>query len=429
MENLYINLFLYLGYTLYWWKKVPHLTIHNMLSLWITIIAGVGIFSVQFGYYQFVYGNTVHFPLEAYLFGFVAFLIIMWPFRLLNTKDIVFVGFSNNIEKILVPLIKICLVLFFVRLIICSKAAIYALQFDPKEIYQSQHYEGTTLYKFSPLEVTLNFYIDFIYNILNPIFLYYACISLTKPKCAHKMLFFCVFAITCLLAFSNCIMTGARGGIFVFTSLMALVVLPFWKKFPSSIRYKFKNAGLIMLTFFAIYTISMTLSRFEDAGTKESPLEGIFRYFGEPFPNLGNMLWDKVKIHPFGVRLYPYFFSETNIASNAASITDEFYAWEKITGVPLYIFKTEFGDFYIEFGKYVSLIVMFLYSLLFRCFIKKGVLEISSIPIFYYFLDIAVSSPMDFAKRYLFHIYILIACVILYFVIHYLFKLNDYGKK
>lgn len=30
-------------------------------------------FSVQFGYYQFVYGNTVHFPLEAYLFGFVAF--------------------------------------------------------------------------------------------------------------------------------------------------------------------------------------------------------------------------------------------------------------------------------------------------------------------------------------------------------------------
>lgn len=44
-------------------------------------------------------------------------------------------------------------------------------------------------------------------------------------------------------------MTGARGGIFVFTSLMALVVLPFWKKFPSSIRYKFKNAGLIMLTF------------------------------------------------------------------------------------------------------------------------------------------------------------------------------------
>ena len=173
----------------------------------------------------------------------------------------------------------------------------------------------------------------------------------------------------------------------------------------------------------------MTLSRFDDAGSEESPLEGIFRYFGEPFPNLGNMLWDKVKIHPYGVRLYPYFFSGTNIASNATSITDEFYAWEKITGVPLYIFKTEFGDFYIEFGKYVSLIVMFLYSLLFRCFIKKGVLEISSIPIFYYFLDITVSSPMDFAKRYLFHMYILIACVILYFVIHYLFKLNDYGKK
>ena len=390
-----------------------------MLSIWITIVAGLGVLSVEFGYYQAIYGEKLNFPLEAYFFSFVAFLITMWPFTLLNMKKVEYVGLSPALESMVYKTMKICLFLFSINLVIYFNAAIYSLQFEPSEVYASQHFDGEMLYKFGPIERFCTFYISLIYNVLAPLFLIYSLIILTRKGTNKKKLCYFFMLLMCLTALFQSIMTGARGGIFVFVLLILIVSIPFWKNFDSKVKSTIKTFGYVFAIFVIFYVMAMTVSRFE-GGAKETPFEGLMRYFGEPFPNVGHMLWDKVEMNPFGLRLYPYFFQANNIASSASSISEEFYDWESIIGVPLYIFKTEFGDFYIEFGKYLSLFIMFLYSLFFRIFIRKGRIEIAAIPIFYYFLDIAASSPMDFAKRYYFHIIVLVLCVISYFVIRLL---------
>lgn len=420
MVSLYVNLFLYIGYTWYSWKKVPSLTIHNMLSIWITIIAGIGIYSVQFGYYQRIYGDSLTFPIEAYIFGFIAFLITMWPFRLLNDENFQIKGLDDSSDKIIIPLMKFLMIPYTVYFLILAQAAIYSLQFDPVDIYRSQHYEGETLYKFSSLETTFNYYINTIFNVVNPIFIYVSLYNLTKSS-RHRILCLYQLCLTCMIQFASCVMTGQRGGVFVFCALLGIIAIPFWKDITIGNKTLIKKVGVLFMSLFALYTIAMTISRF-DGSNAETPIEGIVRYFGEPFPNMGAVLWDKVRINPMGLRLYPYFFNIKNIASGASSLTDELYAWETVTGVPMYIFKTEYGDFYIEFGKYLGLLAMFIYSLFFRLFIRNRSIELSAIPIFYFFLDIAVSSPMDFAKRYLFHQRVLFLCIVLYFILHYYFK-------
>ena len=95
-------------------------------------------------------------------------------------------------------------------------------------------------------------------------------------------------------------------------------------------------------------------------GDSEGAIIKIFRYFGEPFLNLGLVYWNSTDVHTYGIRYFPkllelYGGFELPESKYGVDALREF--WTRIYGVNMYYFKTFFGDLYMEFGVVGAFIV------------------------------------------------------------------------
>jgi oligosaccharide repeat unit polymerase len=120
------------------------------------------------------------------------------------------------------------------------------------------------------------------------------------------------------------------------------------------------------------------------------------RYFGESFPNLGFLFWEKVARHPMGERLFPNFFID-NERLLYNSVDESYQYWMGITGVPVLNFKTYFGDLYIEFGIIGAFIFVVVSFILMKLFFNRKV-TIYSLPILYYYFQLCVFAFAGFTK-------------------------------
>lgn len=416
MNGLVLSLILHAGHTIFSFMQNKTLSLHNLISLWFTIIVCMGYVIVDTGIYQAVHGTSVRFPYEPYVLEFLFYLIFMWPFRDFKSRDIQICDVPKINGKIKHFLI-ILLVSYGFYLIVMIKVAIYVFGQGIGEAYDSFHSDGESLYKYSALESKIVWICGSLYDWTSPVILIYAIYGLITNHNGWTLKFnsFCIFLVVGIF-FLGCVSTGRRGGTFFFMVRLLLVFVPFWSQFHSKIKLYIK-AGIpwVVLLFFA-YAVSMTLYRVEDS-TTESPLTSVLRYLGEPYPHLGNAFWNKVLYYPMGARLYPFLVEPSSVISTAQSLGDQHSIWEMITGVPILNYKTLYGDFYVDFGPYIPFLIIFLYSLLLKIFIKNGVVKFASYPILYYYIVMASTAPLWFSLRDWLGIKNLLAAVITYFII------------
>lgn len=415
---------MYFVYTVLAFKKSQSLNIHNLISSWFTFIAFLGYLSVATGVYGQVYGELVTFPIEPYVYAFIAFVIFMLPFKRFNVQNIRLVNFPNIDDKRVNNIVKILMILFSLYLFVLFIAALHCLSYQGHEVYEAVHSEGVRVYKFNFIEEQIYGKIGLLYNSLSPLLLFYCMYSLILDKkgiyTKRNMLAICLI-FACILCEN--IASGARGGIFFFAITVSIVIIPFYRYFPKRIKRHFFFLIPILLALFLAYSLAMTISRFEDSNV-ESPLESIFRYLGEPFPNLGSQIWDKVRTHPMGLRMYSAVIQNFfGIDSNAQSLGDSHVYWQWVTEVPVLVYKTIWGDFYLEFGAIVGSLVMGLFVLLLWLFLRKSrAINFFTIPILYYYIEMATIGPMYFGKRNEYHTKILILCMISCWLISKLLK-------
>lgn len=401
-------------YSLYYVRKTYVFTMHNIIALWFSLVAFLGYLSVLTGIYQNVHGEIDDLPSEPYLLAFVAYIILMWPFRTLNTSKLYIVGFPSANNKKLKIIMTYFLLLFSIILFIRMYAALFVMQLDGSKAYEIAQTKGT-IYDYSTIELKLVTYIGMLYEIVNPILLFCSISQfLNKSKYKQPIYMVCLIMTVLITLFYN-ISQGARGGLFITTIDLLILILPFWKFMNYKVKASIKRGMFVFGILFFVYSAIMTISRFDD---KETPIESFIRYLGEPFPHLGNKIWDQVQIHPLGSRFFPFIFGQhfqgaNQIASNAEN--QQF--WGDITGVPILNYKTIYGDFYIEFGTIIALLFIILYSILFRAFIKKGEISIAMVPILYYYIDMYSSAPLLFGKWGLYNVRQLFFCIIAYFFI------------
>lgn len=421
MSVLFCNFCMYLAYTLISIKKWKYATFHNLIAAWFTIIAFLGYYVVCSGDYQNIYGTILKFPLEPYIFAFTAFLIFIWPFRSIKVHidkaKIDEILANKKFEKFL----RIILFILFLYAIVLFHSALFTLQFEGKEAYESLHTDGKTLYQYNFIESFIIGISVNIYSLFAPVILVYSFWGLILENYKNKYFYYLSIILILLITFLKNIAGGARGGIFFFSITTLFMVLPFYKSFPLKVQKRIASIGLYIGVLFIFYVIGQTISRFGQGGA-ETPIGSILRYLGEPFPNLGNVYWEKVNVHPFGARMFPFIFQHSATLGAADSLSDSHSIWEWITGVPILVYKTIYGDFYVEFGKWLAFVPILIYSLYMKLFTWRGKVNLANVAILYYFLETAATAPFFFQKRDLYNVRMLLLMIISYGIIVYIQK-------
>lgn len=398
MNGLLLSVILHIGYTLYFLKKSKCLSIHNLISIWFSFIVIMGWFTVQTNIYQNIHGNIAELPYEPYIYEFLSFTIFMWPFRYLNDKQLIITDTIQESPQINL-IIKGLLVMFFLYLIVCSQSAYYVSQQNLVDAYHSFHTDGKSLYQYNNIQSKIVWICGTIYNTFFPLVLLYAIKGLSSPSKIKKTKFYLFCILVCISCeFCACVSTGQRGGVFWFLMTMCIVFIPFWRSFTTKTKRIVKTLTPFIITIFAIYAITMTIQRVEDS-TLETPITTILRYFGEPYPHLGNVFWDNVKFHPMGMRLFPFIANPLIAIRNSQSLSDSHMIWEMFTGVPILNYKTLYGDFYVEFGIWIPFIIIGIYAFILYLFTQKHKVSFWAYPILYYYINMAVCAPLWFSKR------------------------------
>jgi len=160
----------------------------------------------------------------------------------------------------------------------------------------------------------------------------------------------------------GCGMSGNRGGIvFAFASL-AFFIMFFWPKISAKLKRTIVIGGLAMIVLGGAYLAAISFSRAGD--DSEKAVESAIRYFGETFPNLGWNIWAIDGNHLEGMRMYPLLydlFGGSLPQFDADGIGGLQYHYEIISRWPILIFKTFFGDLYVEFGPVIPFVIVILY--------------------------------------------------------------------
>lgn len=392
MNNILLtNFFAYLLWAVFSYKRNGgKIDAYLLMVFFYTFLAFMGYYTVETGIYQNTFGtvNTDSLESTPYILCFVSYAILIYPLKRLSKVEI------KNCEWIFEKRVSIFITLWVIIAISLTVLkmgeALVSLSTGLGDAYESRHIEGEALFTYD------NFFINqlngkgvCIMEASTPIIIFYSIVGLSrkiiKPFKAYSLICLCF-----LWSFFANLGGGSRGGIFMLFFCMLFFIFVFYdflsKKQLKTITY----FGAFVLLIFIFFTWTITTDR---VGESEG-LESIFRYFGESFPNLGFSFWNKVSHNPMGERLFPSEEFEKSFES-----VDDFYRyWWYKTGVPVLIFKTYFGDLYIEFGTIGALsFTIILSAIVYKFIFSKGT-TIDYLPFIYFYFQLCVFSFAGFTK-------------------------------
>lgn len=422
MDILVINFLLYFLYFFYSFRKNRCLTVHNAISLWFSIVAFMGVVAVHTKVYQAVFG-TIHInDISPYLYCFLSFLFLIYPLRKLNYKNIRIVKIEDvdvirfrKISYIPFLILLVYIIAMIPDVILCLTMS------DISDVYNEQRIEGVDLFNHSAFVDKIFWIGRKCYNWFWAVFAFYSIYWLDKKHPRNKRYFIFLFLISVVPYFLRTISTGGRGGFIFFPIQVVLVLLPLWAYLSKATKKSIAMYTLVAIGVFSIYIAAMTIARVSDSQS-ETPFTSIVRYFGEPYPNLGNNLFGHVKNYLMGRRMYPELFGFDNSNKTQYELFD---IWQNYCGVATLNYKTIFGDFYIEFGTTISLIILFSIGFMMNLYLKKGILYFHQIPLYAYYMTLCSTAPLWFNQRNTGDLFVVLQLLI----VSYLIKRTLYLKR
>lgn len=134
------------------------------------------------------------------------------------------------------------------------------------------------------------------------------------------------------------------------------IYLFFSNSLEDKIRNRIRFFGSIVLSFFIVIFLAISFFRFTALNSSTATLDATTSfslYAGEGMLNFSSNMWDIPKRTDGSNTLT---FVDYIIGDNPSSVRDADKVSEK-AGIPLYIFYTAVGDFYIDFGPNVTLAI------------------------------------------------------------------------
>ena len=387
LDVLLLNAIVYVITLLFAWIRLKKFNLFILLWIAYSIVAVAGYYCVI---------NDLHYShderlgcrvdIVPYIFAYLTNLLITSPFYRLDVKKIrishitkmnffkQFAGLMNIVFTI--KLITSVLVLIVVVTTIGMGNAYYMI------------HEGTSILARYPILDKISWLIGLIIPVFKPVYVIYYMQRLIEKKGSMSLnLYF--FAIAFLPNFITDIAMGSKGGLFFSVFEMLFYYVLFRTAIPTNINKVILRIGSVLGMVLIINVFMISISRIDADvnNSDETGTEHVIRYIGEAFPNLGWEFYGKVKTNPNGARFFPEFFDEQKYSSQ----DDKFDYWTPKTGVSMALFKTFWGDWYVEFGLWGSFIAIFILYILSKKLIFNQYWKLSKIPLVaFYFLYITI---------------------------------------
>ena len=153
-----------------------------------------------------------------------------------------------------------------------------------------------------------------------------------------------------------------------FLYLIAIYLI-FSNSLEDKIRSKIRLFGSIVLSFFIVIFLAISFFRFTALNSSSATVDATTSfslYAGEGMLNFSSNMWDIYRRTEGSNTLT---FVDYIIGDNPSSVRDAEKVSEK-AGIPLYIFYTVVGDFYIDFGPQVTFAI-FLGIFVLLCYLLR----------------------------------------------------------
>lgn len=330
------------------------------------VVACIGVFVFEIGLYQDEISD--HRSMEYLSFIPYALMFVMMAVALYPLKAIP--KFELGWEK---RRISRCSVVFLFLILAHLLFYLYGFQFglvtDAGDAYYMSASGDLGLRYGSDVEVIISKILRRLSICVMPVFFYLQFYRISKNQQAMMALLFLVLGF-CAYVIPP-ILNGSRGGMFFDFFIMIYIYLNFSSEIPVKMKKLLYAFVILVLLGLVFYALVVSVARAK--GDSDVAVFRIFRYFGEPFLNLGLVYWNSTDVHTYGVRFFPKVLEwvgglELPDSKYGAEGLREF--WTHIYGVNMYYFKTLFGDLYMEFGVIGSYVVVIVLALVAR-FVKK----------------------------------------------------------
>lgn len=192
-----------------------------------------------------------------------------------------------------------------------------------------------------------------------PVFLYLQFYRITKQQKPMFALFLLMIGFGASVV--PAILQGSRGSLFFSFFALVFVYTNFKDDIPRDVKKRIYSVALVAVSMLAFYAVVISFARVD--GDADVAINKLFRYFGEPFLNLGLVYWDSTDVHTYGIRYFPKLleiFGGFELPDSKYGIDAMREFWSNVYRVNMYYFKTLFGDLYIEFGTIGAFVVGFL---------------------------------------------------------------------
>ncbi len=392
MNPLFLNFLIYLFYFLFIYKR-NKLTVYSLLYLYQVIVAFLGYYTFECGIYQKQFGhhNKSELSFTPYLCNFIAFLIVSYPLKGFKINCILTSNYKKQ-DKVYTLLTNI---VCFITIIYSIVLYAFAKRLDGMsfgDIYDANH-SGEMITFGIPI---LDFILTRIYQLINnliPFVLSYHFAKLAKRECINKSIVIILLIFVPQLL--TCIIIAARGRMFFLFSTIIFYIVLFHPKLDTKTKLFMKRISFVFVLLACVYGFLISASRSQNSST--SIIEGIARYFGEPYPNLSISYWNAPDVqHPYGARHFYgiYKFFDTSLDLDAGLGGRHNY-WTSYTNVPIYNFKTLYGDLYIEYGVLLPFIILGISTIVYL-HLRKSMKGYSKIVIMYLCYHIGVFGLFDY---------------------------------
>lgn len=382
MEPLYVNIILYLLTFFLYFIKDRKLGIRECVFLLYAIFGVASVVSINEGIYFEVFGvYALHqLSLTPLVLNYLFVLLFAQSLNGLNKVKFDLISFENIYVRIFEWTMVFIAILYLIFQYEWSKLI---SNLELSEIYAAGHTGDAELTFDNPLWNILYYRSKQLITLATPIIYIIEFMNLSLNKNVKKA------AIIILLMFLPSVIgygiSANRGGIiFSFASLAFFVIL-FWPKFSKSIKKSIALASLGLVALGLVYIIAISLSRSDGDASRSNDM--VLRYFGEAYPNLVWQIWsveghtlDGMRTFPTLYEMFGGYIPQYNDEGNAGL----HFMFEMISGWPILIFKTFYGDLYVEFGAYIPYLIALLYLLVVNLMQAKLKYSVFTLLIFHF---------------------------------------------
>lgn len=373
------NFMLYFAWFLTDYKKRKRITPYGFIVLWYSLIAFLGVVSYALGLFSEVYigGKNVKIKdldILGFLMVFLSFYIFTYPLKGLRVTS-----FKHKVEYskyfgIFETFSFYFSILLFVLVI---PYTFQSLVLDAVDVYTAAREDGVSIlpgYLF--LLATL---FKLLYSFFLP-FCFYRIKNEIRPK----------YVIFLLIMFGNmiqlAIISASRGTIFVTVATFVFMFFLFKDLYKPLVKRVIVLGSSIFLGVSILFGIGITVSRSSDGSVSAG--ENILLYFGESFNHFGYKVWDDDKlIRTNGLIYFPsiYTFYTDKKIPKFNSTQDKVDYWAEKAGSRNHNnFAPIYGKLYMEFGPFIPLIIIAIFSFLVSRYFKHNSIGILQFPFLTY---------------------------------------------